>query len=464
MQMNRIYKFLSIVFIAICLSNMATITNSKAETLSQKSAEIEKKKQLTLNDILFYTYENNDEIKAHRERLKIVETAKFKTFGANTLPEIYLNSTRGRKNTDRDVSNQNYKTTHNTESDKIVLTQPIFKSGRTVTSLKVADSDIQIQKNKLVSIEQTVLFEAVIAGLNILKTKNIYEITKQNEESLKQGYEYSKARKRVGKATVTEVYTSESRYKDALSKTAIARSHMLIAKANFERIVGLNPDYLNIKQIEVLFNYINKDNITRELVVEKSMKNNPDYLVTKENYKLNQNALNFSKTDFLPSMTLDAGVSRTKSYGATTGAAMTRTSEGFVDLNLRVPLVQSGVKYADYKSSQYSVNQTKFELQREKRILRERSIQTHEEFLLSRELIKSVESARDAAKIALNSSMEESRVGKITMLDVLDRRKEYFESQINVIEAKADNILKFYSLKVLMGEMILTNLEISKQL
>jgi len=456
----------------ICLSTVISfltiftpvITLAKSDigsSVSQRSIEIESKKIIELDDILFYTYENNDELKAEREKLKAVEITKLRTLGDNTFPDLYFNSKRGRRELRSDASNRENQINNDIQVDEFVLSQPIFKSGRTKTSLNAVDNTINIQKNVLFSKEQDILYDSVIATIGLVRTEMIYDIVKQNEESLKKGYEYSQARRRVGKATVTEVYTAKSRYKEALSDTAKAKTNMLVAKANFERIAGLNPNRLKVTQIDILFQRLDKFKTSQDEIYEKALAKNPDYLAIKENYMLSKNNLSFNKTDFLPTITLNAGASRSKAYSITS-KAMTRSNEGFVNLDLKVPLIQSGVKYADYKAGGYSVNQAKFEMRNAKKAIREQSIKGYEEFLLSKELIKTAEALEKATKIALDASMEESKVGKINIIDLLDRRKEYFDSQIGVINAKSSNITTYYSLKVLTGEMNLTKLEIHK--
>jgi len=458
--MKKIQLSILISFLIAVVPNTAWTKSIKNNQSSSKSIKIETKNKLKLEDIILYTFENNNELKAEREKLKAVKTTKFRTFGENALPSLDLNINRGRKELKTTTSNQEAQINNDTELDELVLSQPLFKSGRTVTSLKAVNNKINIQKNALFSKEQNILFEAVNSSVNILKTRVVYDITKRNEEALKKGYEYSRARRRVGKSTVTEVLTAKSRYKDALSDTATAKTEMFIAQANFKRVVDLNSDLINTKQIEELFKKTSNYRISQDEVIEKSLTRNPDYLAIKENYSLNRNNLNFNKTDFLPTLSLNAGTSRGKSY-AISNKAMTRSEESFVNLALKVPLIQSGVKYSDYKAGGYSLNQSKFEMKNATKVLREQSIKIHEEFLLSRELVGTAKAFMEATETALKASKEESKVGKITIIDLLDREREYFTSQIKVIEAKSNNILKYYSLKVLMGEMALTNLTAS---
>ncbi len=465
MNKKRLLLFilLATLFSSIVLANENKNQKQDIKSINEKRLkEIETKEKLNFNDVLFYTYENNNELKAEREKLKAVETTKFRTFGENVLPEVALNVKRGRQSVEQKANNQKYDINHDLDVDEITFSQPVFKSGRTVNSLRIVDNEIGIQRNTLISREQSLLFQAISSALNVLRTKVRFNITKQNEESLKKGYEYSSARQKAGKATITDVFTAKSRYKTALSNTAIAKTNMTSAKANFRRIVSLDPDKIYIEQLDSLFKEIELYRISQDEVIEKASADNPDYLIIKENYSLNKNTLNFSKTDFLPSVTLDAQAYKSKTY-TTTSRAMTRNEVGNISLNLKVPIVQSGVKYADYKSSGYSLNQSKFELRNSKRVLREQSIQTYEEFLLTKELLVTALASMQATKKALDSSREESKVGKVTIIEVLDRRKEYFDAQIDLIEVKTQNIIKFYALKVLMGDMVLTKLDIGKK-
>lgn len=426
----------------------------KSEKIEVKEEKVENKK-FNFREILEFTFENNDTLNAERQKTKATETLKFKTIGENALPNIGVDLNYGYTDFKQKMgvapSNFEIKDNGELENNKIYLQQPLFKSGRTATKLKAVESQIEMQRNQLVQTEQEVLFNTIQATINLLQSKEILDITVQNEESLKNSYEYIKAKKNVGRATSSDLSLAEARYSSAKSDTIMASTDYLNAKATFLKITKINPD-----SIEVSYDAIFKNsfgyNVMFDNVLESALQKNPQYQMAKNNYEMSRQNLKFAKTTFLPELYLNAQWGREK----TTDSISQRA--GSVSLNLKVPLFQSGVEYAQHKQAGYLVNEAKFTLNDVKDTLMQQTMTTYDEFLSSKSLIVSSKAYRDSTKLTLDSTTAEEKVGKATIVDVLDRRREYFNTEISFLKNKTNLIAHYYTLRLLMGELNLVDL------
>lgn len=430
-------------------------TENNTENNSGQKNIIKDDKKVKFEEILEFTFENNDVLNAERQKTKATETLKFKTIGENALPDIGINLNYGYTDFKQTLGTEpmkfNLNDSGSSENNSIYLEQPLFKSGRTVAKVKAVSNQILAQKNQLSQKEQEILFNTIQATVNLLQSKEILKITIKNEESLKNSYEYIKAKKKVGRATTSDLSLAEARYSSAKSDTIMASTDFLNAKAKFLKITKIDPNLIDVNY-DYLFKNSFDYSIGYDKVLETALQKNPQYQSSKNNYEMKKNDLTFAKTDFLPELFLNAQWGREKTTDVSSQTA------GSVSLNLKVPLFQSGVEYASHKEAGYKVNEAKFTLNDVKDTLMQQTMITYDEFLSSKSLIVSSKAYRDAAKITLDSTIAEERVGKSTLVDVLDRRREYFDTEISFLINKTNVITYYYTIRLLMGELNLVDL------
>lgn len=412
---------------------------------------VEINKNISFEEILEYTLSNNDTLNAEREKTKAIETQKFKTIGANSLPTIGAELGYGYTGFKERMATTVLKDEGSTNSNRIYLQEPIFKSGRTITQVKMVDSQIKMQKNKLVQVEQEVLFNTIQATIDLLQTKEILDLTIYNEKSLKKNYEYIYARRKVGRTTITDLSLAKARYNSARTETIIANTNYLNAKANFLKITKINSNFIDVNYDEIFNNCFNYDILFDE-VIESALSKNSQYKMAQNNYAMNKSNLKFAKTKFLPEIYLNAQIQNSDK----TDLISSRDSS--VSLNMKIPLFQAGTEYASHREAGHLLNESKFNLNDVKDSLINECLNVFDEFLASKSIVMSSKTYRDAAKIALDNTIAEEKIGRATLVDILDRRKEYFDTEISYLKYKTNVIKYYYSLKLLMGELNLIDL------
>ena len=417
---------------------------------AEQKEEILAEKKLNFREILEFTFNNNDNLNAEREKTKAIQTLKLKTLGKNALPNIGIDLNYGYTDFKENMGNDTMKFIIDTEGElmnnSIYLNQPIFKSGRTLTQMKAVKNQILIQQNKLFHVEQETFYNTIYALVNLLQNKEILELSIQNEESLKNNYKYVKARKEVGRTTIADLSLAEARYSSAKSDTINAKTNYLTAKSNFFKITKIDPENIDVKYDDIFQESLNY-NIDYNSVLENALNKNPQYQMAKYNYEMNKNNLQFTKTNFLPELFLNA------QYGKQKTSDVIVQTAGSVSLNLKVPLFQSGVEYASHKEAGHLLNEAKFTLNDVKENLSTQTITTYDEFLSSKSLIVSSKAYRDSAKIAYESTLAEEKVGRAMVVDVLNRRREYYDTEVSYLKSKTNMIMYYYTIKMLMGEL-----------
>lgn len=411
----------------------------------------EENKKMQLKDILEYTFNNNDTLNAEREKTKAIKTEKTQVFGGNALPNIGAEFDYGWTDFDQRMGAFNLADDGETKGGKIYLQQPIFKSGRTTMQVKMINNKIEMQKNKLTDVEQEVLFNTIMATLDLLQSREILAITIKNEESLKNSYDYVVARRKVGRETLANVSLAEARYSSAKTNTILANTDYLNAKAKFSRITKINADLVDIDYEKIFEEYF-KYEILFDDVLRSALNKNPKYQMAKSNYEMNRSNLKLAKTNFLPEVYLNAQIAKTDTTD------IIRNEDKSVGLVVKIPLFQSGTEYAKHKQASYSLNQSKFNLNDVKDVLINQCVSTFDEFLSSKSIVLSSKAYRDAAKLTLENTFAEEKIGRASLVDLLDRRKEYFDTEISYLKYKINVIKYYYELKVLMGDLTIKNL------
>ena len=442
------YIYIKKTFVIFLLSILCIIPFNIVS--AEQKQEILAEKKLNFREILEFTFNNNDNLNAEREKTKAIQTLKLKTLGKNALPNIGIDLNYGYTDFKENMGSDTMKFIIDTEGElmnnSIYLNQPIFKSGRTLTQMKAVKNQILIQQNKLFQVEQETFYNTICALVNLLQNKEILELSIQNEESLKNNYKYVKARKEVGRTTIADLSLAEARYSSAKSDTINAKTNYLTAKSNFFKITKIDPENIDVKYDDIFQESLNY-NIDYNSVLENALNKNPQYQMAKYNYEMNKNNLQFTKTNFLPELFLNA------QYGKQKTSDVIVQTAGSVSLNLKVPLFQSGVEYASHKEAGHLLNEAKFTLNDVKENLSTQTITTYDEFLSSKSLIVSSKAYRDSAKIAYESTLAEEKVGRAMVVDVLNRRREYYDTEVAYLKSKTNMIMYYYTLKMLMGEL-----------
>ena len=154
----------------------------------------------------------------------------------------------------------------------------------------------------------------------------------------------------------------------------------------------------------------------------------------------------------MPEVYLNAQIAKTDTTD------IIRNEDKSVGLVVKIPLFQSGTEYAKHKQASYSLNQSKFNLNDVKDVLINQCVSTFDEFLSSKSIVLSSKAYRDAAKLTLENTFAEEKIGRASLVDLLDRRREYFDTEIAYLKYKLNVIKYYYGLKVLMGDLTIKNL------
>ena len=167
---------------------------------------------------------------------------------------------------------------------KISIDQKVFQGFEGYNSLKKSKLEVIKAKYSLRDIEQDTLYQAANAYFDYIYKKKSSNFNLENVSLFERQVETDSVRLQKGEITLTDLAQSESSLAGATANLISAKTVLLTARTNFERIIGTSvPETINE-------NFVLKVNLPTNLAqaLEISKKNNPKLLVAKIDYEISK--------------------------------------------------------------------------------------------------------------------------------------------------------------------------------
>ncbi len=398
---------------------------------------------ITIKQAMSEAYRNSPEILALRANLKASNQEISKVLGEGR-PRINLDGSLGYDRTDTVNTSSIEKTQYNNpRSLSLDITQNIYDSGKKTQNLKKQEAKILSSRADLNSKEQKILLNTAKTYLKLYEATEINKLAKNNYLVLSQHLEATEKRFEVGEVTITDLSQAKARLLKANANEIKTRGEIEIQRSNYFALVGKNPPKkLSFpKKKYILPKSINE-------VLKIALKNNPKLISHGLIKKASFFDISLSASELLPK--LDLNLSAQKAWDPNTFFNEYRNFK--VDLNLKVPLYNRGINYANVRQKRFNAIEQSQLLDNEiKRLVKEIetawfSLNTY------KNQIKAIRASIEASNTALKGVKAEANVGTRTTLDVLDAEQETLQESIELIKVK-NNILKMtYEILEKMGK------------
>ena len=269
----------------------------------------------TFSIALKKAYNNNPELNAERESLKISEQ-DLKISKSSYLPTITLSGSKSVEDTN-ELTNRDGSNATITDVDptvqSVTITQTLVDFGRGAELAK-SKIGIDLAKAKLLKKEQDILYKSIQAYTGLISANEKLKINRSNVNLLDRQVETDKIRLERGNVSLSDVAQSESSLAGAQAKLIQAENDFLTSKLNYENVIGniSDPSLLDKSSIiEVVL----PDGL--DSAIEISKKNNPDLLIAKLEYEQSKKDTTSARSDLAPSATLSFDRSKTDDVSST---------------------------------------------------------------------------------------------------------------------------------------------------
>ena len=400
---------------------------------------------VTLYEALNQTYQNNIQLNAERENIKVSEE-DINISKADYKPSLTLSGSKSIEDTGK-LTNQTGGDAAISDVDpfttSIKLEQTILDYGRDLI-LEKNITGLDLAKAKLIKKEQDIIHSAIDAYSSLILAREKLNINRKNLNLLNRQVENDKIRLDRGQITITDLAQSESSFAGAQAQFTQAKSDLLIAKLNYENIIGkiADPNQLkkNSRSIVSIPNSLNE-------AIDLSKQNNPDIKIAKFDLEQSEKDLAISESDLKPT----ASLSLERSYTDDVSSTIDQREKDVLKATVSWPFYTGG-------KTKSTINK-KSNLTTRKRLLLDDAVRTNETHVASswsslessKSFLNSVKAQVRAAQIANDGIAAEYERGSRTTLDVIQSNALLLSAQLSLASSEKNYLMAQYNLLKAVG-------------
>lgn len=420
---------------AVFLSALMTgVSTARAETLREALAE---------------TYRNSPTLNAQRAGVRATDE-NVPIARAGLMPKVFVSASVGSEWQSTKLpgalgggrsNSRTYPRGYN-----LNVTQPLFDGFRTPNSIRQADAGILSARETLVNTEQTVLFDAVQAYMNLIRDFALWNLQRNNVNLLSETRKQTNERFKVGEVTRTDVAQADASLASARSALIAAEAQLKSDRAVYQQVIGVAPGKLY--PARPADNLLPK---SLDAALAYALKNHPAYLAALHNVDVAEYDVKIAEGALLPSASITASAGQ--QWQPTGSTSINEVNSASVMASLTVPLYQGGSEYATVRKAKETLGQARIQADLIRDQVREGVVSAWGSLEGARASISADRAAVDAAKLAVQGMQEEVKVGQGTTLDLLTSEQTLLNVQVALIGAQRDRVVASYGLLQAMGQL-----------
>ena len=391
-------------------------------------------------------YNNNPELNAERESLKISEQ-DLKISKSSYLPTITLSGSKSVEDTN-ELTNRDGSNATITDVDptvqSVTITQTLVDFGRGAELAK-SKIGIDLAKAKLLRKEQDILYKSIQAYTGLISANEKLKINRSNVNLLDRQVETDKIRLERGSVSLSDVAQSESSLAGAQAKLIQAENDFLTSKLNYENVIG-NISDPNLLDKSSIIEVILPDGLNS--AIEISKKNNPDLLIAKLEYEQSKKDTTSARSDLAPSATLSFDRSKTDDVSSTYDEREKDTFKATVTW----PFYSGGKNYANLNKNKSLELQKNLLLNNMNKKNLTDVASAWSNYQSNQSLLNSVRAQVNAAEIANEGIVAEYNSGSDrSTLEVIQSNSLLLNAQISLADSERGYILSQFNLLKSVG-------------
>jgi len=325
------------------------------------------------------------------------------------------------------------------------ITQPIFRSGRTIAEISRAKALVRSGRAQLRATEQTVLLNSVTVYMNVVRDEAIVKLREHNVEVLRRQKTETELEFKAGSLTRTDVAQAQARLATAQSDLTTAQGQLSISRADFLQRIGRPAEALESKP-ELPKLPSNEDN-----VLASALRQNPALVTARENERAANYAVDDAWGAMGPTLSVQGQYGYSQSVlnsvqGFSSGGPPQSVAEHAVSVmgQLNVPIYQAGVEEANVRQARELHAQSQLNVAVADRLVRDAVEQAWANYQSALGTIDSNEATEKADEIAFEGVTKEQQVGGRTVLDVLNAEQELLNAQVALVTSERNAVVAAY--------------------
>ncbi|WP_394251119.1 TolC family outer membrane protein [Vibrio profundi] len=396
----------------------------------------------TLEQAVSLTLLNNPEIKSSYNEYVSKKYLNDASGGAYR-PSIDLDAGIGYENTD--LASNNEETDLTRKEATLTLTQLIWDGSATLNDMDRTAADAESVRFQLLSDAQDIALEVTKIYLDAVKAHEVLSLSESNLATHKNIYSDIKKRVDSGIGSTADMTQVEARIAKAHGNLLAAQNNLFDTHTQFMRIVGQSPQGLVFPRADAMAIPLTVDN-----ALSLAMELHPVVKISQVDVDSARFQYQQSKSTNYPTLSFEAAQIWRDDAGGVEGSS----DEFSAMLRLRYNLYNGGADSDRAESAAYQLNKAKD--------LRERTYRTVEEGLrlswsaldLTLQQKDFLSDHVDSASQTVIAYEKQYRIGKRTLLDLLNTENELFEARKGYLDAKYDEQYAKYRVMNATGNLL----------
>lgn len=338
----------------------------------------------------------------------------------------------------------------------VQISQRIFDGFQTRNNVAAAVAQVYAANQSLRNTEQTTLFSAAQAYMDVMRDRQIAALTEQNLAFLNEQVRAANSRFEVGEGTRTDVAQAEASRANAVALVSSSRARVAQSSANYREIIGEDPGKL--AAASPLRKMLPK---SADSAIAIALEEHPAIAASKHLVDAAGFGVKAAEGAILPQLDVFAGVSRDYSGTSVNGIdsdSNTWSRNAQIGAQLSIPIYQGGRTSASVRQAKESLGQARIEVDVNRDTVRNAVSSAWASYVSATEGVRAQQSVVQAARLALNGVIEERNVGQRTTLDVLDAQADVIEAQINLVSDEHDAVVASYAIMSALGRLTVKRL------
>lgn len=405
------------------------------------SSYAEKPPPASLQDVLVLSLNNHPLLDASNANIRAAE-ARLARAGRRPNPNASIE-------VENFAGSGNNKSFSNTEIT-FAFSQLVELGSKRLKRANVADAELEVFSAEYARARTRILRDVAIAFIQLLATQHQLETDNQILESAKTLYRSVSANVEAGKVPPVE----EVKANVELSRARLAKlkTNNAIVSLRDRLAAAMGQQVLPVQEIRANLFGVSRPPPLNEIY--ESLAGSPDIARQQARIEQRQQEVALAKSKQIPNMSVSAGVRRFEASDETAAVAM-----------LSIPLFIFDNKgtfsveaEADLTEALSSMRVLEFTLRSEiAKVHQNVSANFAEYIVMQREVVPS-------AKLALDRVSESYRLGKLSLLDLIDSQRTLFEAKRQLIQSAAQYHIATIQLESLVGGQSISELDKGKGL
>ena len=394
---------------------------------------------------LQHVYDKNPVINQGRTGVDLA-VANVKTAMTNWQPYVGVSGNIGAARTKVDE----YTFDYSPLQYGVEFQQNIFQGGANLARIKSSKSELNAAKANLSATQQEVFLDAINAYINVLNTREVLNLNKNNQVVLTEYYNQVRDRQSLGALTQTDVSQAAARLEMAKYSVADAGAAFDNALETFKRICNeCDMDFvdINLSPVSGLFPY------DIDVAEEYALRHHPLLIALGEYEDAARQNINVAYQSILPDIDVRGAIQQMDDV-----PYLDEIRDSRIGVYVRVPLYDKGTAFANADKVRANIADIQDKIIDARRVVIENLRSAWNIYNAQEYAISAAAASVDANRLALDGMRDEQARGRRTVLDVLNAEQDLLDSRVAHTRAIHSRISAYFAILAATGKLTPENL------